>query len=45
MPGPIPKRSDERRRRNKPEIDVDYAPAGQSALGQLMPETFPRDVS
>lgn len=27
MPGPVPKRSDQRRRENKPEIPIDTAPA------------------
>jgi hypothetical protein len=28
MPGPIPKRSEERRRRNKPEVEVSKPPSG-----------------
>lgn len=31
--GPIPKRSDQRRRRNKAESEVDQAPAGTSGRG------------
>lgn len=30
MPGPVPKRSDQRRRVNKPEIEVEHAPAAET---------------
>src|SRR5699024_627709 len=34
--GPIPKRSDQRRRRNKPESDVDRAPSGGEVRGPAL---------
>lgn len=32
MPGPIPKRSDQRRRENKPEIEVTSAPGAETVV-------------
>ena len=39
MPGPIPKRSDQRRRENKPEINIEKGVAG--AVGVEIPDPNP----
>jgi hypothetical protein len=32
MPGPVPKRSDQRRRRNKPDVEIVSAPGGDATV-------------